>query len=93
MGTESCESARFFLFDELEDLVVSMIVDIMRGVMEGSMAQHKSATFVLSITNAQWDGLCATLSSTCRGIIGKLLHGIAMHHDHILVGGIPTHPL
>lgn len=51
-GGEPWESPCLFFFDELQDLTVSRIVDIVRIVVQGPMAQQERATLVLFISDA-----------------------------------------
>lgn len=77
-----------FFFDELQDLAVTGIVELVRVVIEGPMARQNRATLVMFITNAQRDALFSRLTTTFRGVIAKVLHGMVLHHDLNYVGGI-----
>ena len=46
---------------------------------------------MLFVIESQRDALYGSLNSACKGMIGKVLHGMSLHQEHIYTTSIATH--
>lgn len=76
-----------FFINELQDLAVSRIVELVRFIIEGPMADKKRSTLVLFVTESQRDALYASLTSAFGYLLSKVYHGIVLcNHMTVLEG-------
>lgn len=78
------------LFDELQDLAMSRIIGLVRGIIvwHAMIEQHLCCLSQRCIETVR-----VGLTLICRGVIGKVLHGVVLCHENILIVGIPAQSL